>query len=166
MPLYTNKSDRIRQYRAMAQYTDCDFCLTELADDFLHDDEKGNFVTLTIPDEKTHINEDRRKVLKIQFDKFVEIFHFRDNGFDMVKKFLTDGELTFENIINPKRPELGIIGIKYLPTEYYETILNTDTGRPIGIVFDKEKMQQDLKNVISNSCLGARSIFNNMITTQ
>lgn len=140
MPLWTNKADRVRQYRSMAQYTDCDFCLTELADDFLHQDEKGKYINLIIPDEKTHLNEDKRKVLQIQFDKFIEIFHFQDNGYNFVKKFLTDGELTFENIINPEKPELGIIGIKYLPTEYFETILDVDTGRPIGIVFDKEHM--------------------------
>lgn len=56
--------------------------------------------------------------------------------------------------------------MKYLPTEYYETLLNGETGRSIGIVFNKEKLNRDLKNIISNSCVGARSIFNNMITVQ
>ena len=84
----------------------------------------------------------------------------------MVKKLLVEGEVCFENIINPEKPELGIIGVKYLPTEYYETLLNGETGRSIGIVFNKEKLNKDLKNIISNSCVGARSIFNNMIAVQ
>ena len=84
----------------------------------------------------------------------------------MVKRFLTDGELCYENIINANRPELGIIGVKYLPTEYYETILNNDTGRPIGILFDKEKLSKDIKTIVSTSCLGARAVFNSMIATQ
>ena len=84
----------------------------------------------------------------------------------MVKKLLVEGEVAFENIINPNKPELGIIGVKYLPTEYYETLLNGETGRSMGLVFNKEKLNKDLKNIISNSCVGARSIFNNMIAVQ
>lgn len=63
MPVYTNKGERIRQYRAMANYPECDFCLCELADDFIHEDGNGEFIRLTIPDEKTHLNEDQRKIL-------------------------------------------------------------------------------------------------------
>lgn len=49
MPIYTNKGERIRQYRTMAEYTECDFCLCELADDMLHEDEEGEFIRLIIP---------------------------------------------------------------------------------------------------------------------
>jgi hypothetical protein len=58
---------------------------------------------------------------------------------------LVDGELAFENIINPDHPELGIIGVKYLPTEYYETLFNPDNGKTIGILFNKESLKRDLK---------------------
>jgi hypothetical protein len=103
--------------------------------------------------------------MQIQFEKFIDLFKFKDDAFWLVKKLLVDGEVAFENIINPEKPELGIIGVKYLPAEYYETLLNGETGRSVGIVFNKENMNKDLKNIISNSCVGSRSIFNNMITT-
>ena len=41
LPMLTNKAERIRQYRAMAMYTECDFCLCEIADDVLHEDDSG-----------------------------------------------------------------------------------------------------------------------------
>ena len=84
----------------------------------------------------------------------------------MVRRFLVEGELAFENIINPDKPTLGIIGVKYLPNEYFETLLNPENGRTIGILFDKENLQRDLKTIVSNSCLGARAVFNNMIAYQ
>lgn len=166
MPVYTNKGERIRQYRAMAQYPECKFCLDELADDFLHEDSRGDFIKLSIPDSKTHLNENQRKILQIEFSRFIDLFKFKEDAFQMVRRFLIEGELAFENIINPEKPTLGIIGIKYLPTEYYETLLNPEDGRTIGILFDKENLQRDLKTIVSNSCLGARAVFNNMIAYQ
>ena len=166
LPLMTNKAERIRQYRAMSMYTECDFCLNEIADDVLHEDETGQSIRLTIPANKKHLDTEKRTILQLQFEKFIELFKFKEDAFWMVKKLLVEGELTFENIINPERPELGIIGVKYLPTEYYETMLNGETGRSMGIVFNKEKMNADLQNIISNSCIGPRSIFNNMIAVQ
>ena len=59
----TNKAERIRQYRAMAQYTECDFCLCEIADDVLHEDETGNTVKLTIPANKKHLDTEKRTIL-------------------------------------------------------------------------------------------------------
>jgi len=166
LPLVTNKAERIRQYRAMAMYTECDFCLCEIADDVLHEDDSGQVVKLNIPVNKKHLDEEKRTILQLQFDKFIELFKFKDDAFWMVKKLLVEGEVAFENIINPEKPELGIIGVKYLPTEYYETMLDGQTGRSLGIVFNKENLNRDLKSIISNACIGGRTIFNNMIQVQ
>lgn len=166
LPLATNKAERIRQYRAMAMYTECDFCLCEIADDVLHEDETGQTIKLNIPENKTSLDTEKRTILQLQFDRFIDLFKFKEDAFWLVKKLLVEGEVAFENIINPDKPELGIIGVKYLPTEYYETLLDGQTGRSIGIVFNKENLNRDLKSIISNSCIGARSVFNNMIQVQ
>jgi len=50
MPLATNKAERIAQYRRIAQYSVCDWCLDEIADDFIHMDEDGNFIKLKVPE--------------------------------------------------------------------------------------------------------------------
>ena len=36
-------------YRSMATYPICKWCLEEIADDFIHDDENRNFITLALP---------------------------------------------------------------------------------------------------------------------
>ena len=41
MPLVTNKSDRIAQYRKISKYSVCDWCLDEIADDFIHSQERA-----------------------------------------------------------------------------------------------------------------------------
>ena len=166
LPILTNKTERIKQYRSMALYPECDFCLCELADDVIHEDETGEFIHLRISEEKTNLSDDRKKTIQNEFKRFMNLFNLREDAFNLVKRFLVEGEIAFENIINAEKPELGIIGVKYLPTEYYQSILNSENGKVIGISFDKENLNKDLKQIVSNSCLGARAIFNNIIATQ
>ncbi len=163
MPVLTNKRSRIKQYREMAGYTECDFCINEIANDFVHEDDDGEVIHLLVP-EKTHLNDVKRQILDDEFRKYIELFKLKENGKNLAKKFITEGEVAFENIINPEKPELGILGVRHIQTEYYETLVNPDTGRPIGIFFDKKNKDMDMRNLVSMSALGAQSIFNNMIT--
>lgn len=164
MPVLSNKTERIRQYRSMATHPECDFCLCEIADDVIHEDEEGEIIHLTLPDNKIDLDQDKKDILQDQFTKFIDFFNLRDDGYNLIKRFLIEGEIAFENIINREHPELGIVGVKYLPTEYYETLADTETGRPIGIFFNKEMLEKDSRNIISNSCIGNAQIFNNMIS--
>lgn len=75
----------------------------------------------------------------------MELFDLKDTGYSMIKRFLVEGELAWENVINPKYPDLGIIGVRFLPAEYYETLVDVKSGQPVGIVFDVEKFSQDAR---------------------
>lgn len=66
----------------------------------------------------------------------MNLFKIKEDGYNLIKRFLTEGELAWENVISPAHPEMGIIGVKFLPAEYYETLIDTSTSRPVGIVFD------------------------------
>jgi len=62
-------------------------------------------------------------------------------------------------------PDLGIIGVKFLPAEYYETLIDLTTGRPVGIAFDVELFTDEMRNMYRNSFMGASSIFNAIMPT-
>jgi len=82
-----------------------------------------------------------------------------------VKRFLIEGELAWENVINPKFPDMGIVGVRFLPAEYYETLVDTLTGLPVGIVFDVESFTDEMRKFYMNSFQGAASIFNAIYPT-
>ena len=123
----------------MARFTEMQWCLDEIADEFIHDDENGNFINLFLPDRKENLNETRKRILQEQFKNYMELFRFRDEGYNLIKRFLVEGELAWENVIDPNQPELGIRGVKFLPAEYYEQLIDTKTNRTVGIIFDTEK---------------------------
>lgn len=162
MPLATNKSERIAQYRKISKYSICDWCLDEIADDFIHTDEDGDFIKLKVPD---RLNESQRDVLQNEFKKYINLFRLKEDGYNIIKRFLVEGELAWENVISPKYPELGIVGVKFLPAEYYETLIDVKTARPIGIVFDVESLSRDSREAYRSSFASSASIFNSISPT-
>lgn len=64
MPVATSKPERIAQYRTMAKFTQTQWCLDEIADDFIRADERGNIVNLFLPDDSDpRLNKTRRAIL-------------------------------------------------------------------------------------------------------
>ena len=160
MPITTNKAERIAQYRSMAKLSETQWCLDEIADDFINEDEHGDFIKLKLPDGKDNINETRKGILQNEFKKYMSLFRMRENGYTLIKRFLIEGELAWENVINSKHPENGIIGVKFLPAEYYETLLDQRTNETVGIIFDTKKFSTDIKQILSNNYLGSAQVFN------
>lgn len=166
MPIMTDKIERIKQYRSISKYTECNWCLDEICDDFIHEDDNGNIIKLYLPDNNPNINEIRKNILIDEFNKYISYFRLKEDGYNLIKRFLIEGELAFENIISKDHPDRGIIGVKFLPAEYYETLIDTKTGRQVGLFFDTEKLRNDIKLILSQSFLGAQQVFNSMLTTQ
>lgn len=159
MPLATNKAERINQYRNVASYSICNWCLDEIADDFIHFDDQNNFVKLNLP---SRLNSKQQQIIQNEFTKFMNYFNLRDDGYNIVKRFLIEGELAWENVINPKYPKLGIVGVKFLPAEYYETLIDMNTSQRVGLVFDTERFSNDHNRLFSTSFAGAATIFNSI----
>ena len=160
MPVATNKAERLQQYWSMANFSETQWCLDEIADEFIHEDENGNFINLRLPDGKENLNETRKQILQDQFKEYINLFRLRDEGYNIIKRFLIEGELAWENIIDPKQPDRGIRGIKFLPAQYYETLLDTKTNRTVGLLFDTEKFAKDIHEILSNSFMGSAQVFN------
>jgi hypothetical protein len=163
LPIETNKAQRIKQYRIMSALPECDWCIEEIADDFIHEDDSGEFIKLVISNDK--INNIRRSFLNNEFRKFIAHFNLKDNGFNLMKRFVIEGELAWENIINPDHTDLGIIGVKFIPCEYYETLINVDNGERIGLFIDSKQYHEDIKRLVSQSYYNSRQIFNNILGT-
>ncbi len=160
MPILTNKFERIKQYRNIAKYSEVDWCIEEIADDFAHTDEDGNVVKLIINENAKGLNNDnRKKIIQEEFAKFISLFNFDRDLFTLVKNYVTEGEIAYENIIDAKEPTKGIIGVKYLPTEYFETLIDANTKSPVGIYFDLDKLEMDQSNLVSRSYSSGSKIF-------
>lgn len=146
IPITSDKTTRIRLWNQCAAFPECDWALREIADDFFHEDEQGNIINLKLPSdtERPELNPNRRTQLQEEFRNFIELFKLKDDGYILAKKFLIEGEVAYENIIDAKNTLRGIIGVKYIPTDTYETLVDSKTGRAVGIFFSKAALQNRL----------------------
>ena len=163
LPVATNKKERLDQYRTISRFPECDWCLDEICDDFIHENDDGDVITLQLPEESDHLNDTKKDILQNEFRKYMELFKLKDDGFNLVKRYLIEGELCWENVIKNENPELGIIGVKFLPAEYYETLLDSRTNKPVGIYFDTEKFTKQAREFALNNYYSSTSqIFSTM----
>lgn len=110
----TNKIRRIQDYRRMAAFYVVSDAIDEICDECINEDSKGNIVNCAF---EGSFNESTRQELQKEWDKFINIFNLKEKGFNYFRQWLIDGELFFENVLDGKKTEKGIIGTILLPPE-------------------------------------------------
>lgn len=146
-PTYANiqpdKHARIRDYRVMAAYSEVANALDEICDEFINVDINGDVFKLIIKDD-SKITANISKTLNDEFKKFIEIFNFEEDGWEIARRLLTEGEVYYEHIISEKHPELGILGVLPLPTEVIDpTYDNVQNYNIIGYLLQKPKLDSN-----------------------
>lgn len=66
----------------------------------------------------------------------MSLFDLENEGHNLIKRFLVEGELAWENVISKDYLQRGIVGVRFIPAEYYETLVDVGTNRPVGLLFD------------------------------
>jgi len=165
LPVVTNKYQRLQTWRNASAFPEVNFCLEQIADDFMHYDENGDYIHLVLNDKKESLNLDRQEILQNEFNKYMSLFDMRKNYFNIVRRFLIEGELAWENIIDPERPSLGIKAVKFIPAEYYETLVDKSTGEKVGIFIDAQKLKMDIRSIVSSSYFNSYKAFNALYGT-
>ena len=153
--LDAEKSNRIYEYRLMAAFPEVANCIEEYCDNFIWEDERGHVVNLRYTDED--LPEEQIKDLQQEFQTFVSYFDFKNNGFQMCKDYITDGELFYEYLIDTSSPQnrkRGILGVQRLQTELMQAVYKDKQNNIIGAFIgrninynDKTKHQVVINNV-------------------
>lgn len=112
--LDTNKIRRVQDYRRMAAYYVVSDALDEICDECIAEDDKGKVVQCDI---SSDLSEIIRSEIELEWEKFINFFNLKEKGHTFFRQWLIDGELFFENVIDGKRPDKGIVGVIILPPE-------------------------------------------------
>ena len=108
---FQTKAAKIAKYREMSYYPEIANALDMITDEAVVPDDNGKLVTLSLRKEvPEHIEEELRKI----WDYLVtDVFSFNETSWEMFYRWLVEGELYLELILNENGN--NIIGIKILP---------------------------------------------------
>ena len=108
---FNNKAQRIATYREMSRFPEISDAIDIICDDAMSESSKGNMVELDIKEElPTHIEDEIRK----QWDYLLgDVFNFNNLAWDFFRRWLVEGELYTELILNNEGDD--IYGFKILP---------------------------------------------------
>jgi hypothetical protein len=109
-----DKTRRLTDYRRMAAFAELADCIDEISDECIVRDENDDIIQFNLRGSYTKETKD---TVEKEFKKFIDIFELEDKGWEYFRRFLIDGELYFENIIDEERKHLGIVGLVSIPSE-------------------------------------------------
>ena len=130
-----DKPRRLTFYRQMAKFPEVSDAIDEICDAAINFDTNHNFVNLIFKNEL--VEEEKQEIIRKEFERFISLFDFENNGFELFKTLVTEGEITWENIIDRDNAEEGIIGISKIPNETYEYLID-ERFNIVGIVFNAQ----------------------------
>ena len=135
-PVLTNKVTRINSYQSMAKYPEVDNAIDEICNAMVNEDDSGSLVNIKINNFGTLTSSEIQSIQN-EFEYFIGLFDFDDDMYDIARQLVTEGECAWEHIIDPINPKQGLLGVRYIPTNSYEALINLETFEKEGIfVFD------------------------------
>jgi hypothetical protein len=109
---FKNDSDLILKYRNISTYPEIDAAIEDITNEAVTSDESGEIVTMNLDGLEQPDNV--KKLIQEEFDKVLSTLDFNNRGYDLFRRWYTDGRLFFHVIINPKHPEAGIVELKQI----------------------------------------------------
>jgi len=157
----TDKVRRIQDYRKMAAYAELAECIDEIADEAIVKNPEGDIVTCDL---RGDFDEVIRDAILKEWRKFITVFDLETRGWEMVRQFLVDGELFFENVISEERPDYGILGVVSVPTELINPIYDNIQNQLIQGFLLRKPIANPKKTVASQTQEEIIALDRNQVT--
>jgi len=145
----TDKVRRIQEYRKMAGYSELADCIDEISDEAIVKDMSTNeVIQLEVRGEHDKLIVDS---IRKEWYKFINAFDIENRGWELVRKFLVEGEVYFENIISQNRPDYGIIGFVEIPSELINPIYDNTQNQIIQGFLLRKPMVNPKRNITNQT---------------
>ena len=119
--IFSNKKEKVMRFREMEDFPEISDALDIVCDEAVVKNVDGNILSLNIKDEED-IPKKIAKQIRDESDYLLnDVFKVKQNAWSLLKKFLVEGEVYLEKVLNDKND--SIINLKVIPsykiTPYY-----------------------------------------------
>jgi hypothetical protein len=105
-----NEADLISKYREVSQQPEVDSAIDEIVNEAITLDTDNDVVDLVLDD--VQVSENIKQVLIQEFDEVLRLLEFKNEPYDVFRRWYIDGRLYYHVIVN--NPKDGIAELRYL----------------------------------------------------
>ena len=102
---FQNDKELIMKYRTISQYPEVDLAVEDICNEAITV-ESGKILKLDL--DKLEQSNKVKDLIHGEFDRILSLTNFRNNAYDIFKRWYVDGRLFFHVIIDPNNPSDGI----------------------------------------------------------
>lgn len=108
------KSDKdyIRRYRETSLLPEVDIAIDDIINESIVMDESEEPVGINL--DKVDLSEQIKDKIKDEWNFILKLLDFKNNGYEVFKKYYVDGRIYHHMVIDQKKPQKGITKIQYI----------------------------------------------------
>lgn len=141
------EAELITKYREMSLQPEIDAALEDIVTEVIVQDDNNPIVQLMLED--APLEENIKEVVQEEFDEILKLIRFNVEAYDIFKRYYVDGRLYYHVLVDPKQPQLGIQGVRYIDPrkmrKVREIIRVRDKGNP-DLITTKTKAEYYIYN--------------------
>ena len=107
-----NELELITRYREMANHPELEQAIDDIVNEAITHDVSGR--TVDIVTDKLKQPESIKKRIHEEFENILKMLNFSNLSDDLFKRWYIDGRLYFHVVVNEKRPQDGILELRYI----------------------------------------------------
>lgn len=107
-----NEVELITRYREASLQPECESAIDDIVNEAIVDDGLEPIVQLNL--DELNQTESFKGILRQEFQQVLDVLSFRDEAYEIFKRWYVDGRLFYHIVIDDKAPENGIEDVRYI----------------------------------------------------
>jgi len=108
-----SEAELVTKYRNMLNQPEVDQAVDDIVNEALVSETEEETVTINL-DEVKDISPQIKKVVKEEFDNILRLLNFRNQCYEIFRRYYVDGRLYYHAIIDEKDTKKGLIELRYV----------------------------------------------------
>jgi hypothetical protein len=110
--VFRNEYDLIKRYREMALHPECDSAIENVVNEAIVSDLNDSPVEIELSN--LNASDGLKKIIREEFKYIKDLLDFDKKAHEIFKNWYIDGRLLYHKVIDLKKPEEGILDIRYM----------------------------------------------------